>query len=343
MLVEIAGSSPGDLENLIAQQGKFEAKIGNDTVFVGGNEDITYVGRSGNDAGIYNCYTTQEGDACEFRFVIYLSSQAAQRHADITSNLSLNLSSGGRYLEKTIDFYIDEQLTNSLHIGADLKGNAATQIQISGSGQGIDRQAALDNAKEEMKKMQTILITGSLPFKLEIVQTESISAKLGDEFTKQVVIAGFFAVLAVSFVIFLRYRKLKISLAILLTSFSETLIILGVASLIKWNLDLPSIAGIIATIGTGIDSQVVILDESRDKEERLSERIRKALFIIVTAYLTTFIALIPLTGALGFLGIGAASAGLLKGFAITTIIGITVGVFITRPAFADIAKQLMDE
>jgi hypothetical protein len=64
MLVEIAGSSPGDLENLIAQQGKFEAKIGNDTVFVGGNEDITYVGRSGNDAGIYNCYTTQEGDAC---------------------------------------------------------------------------------------------------------------------------------------------------------------------------------------------------------------------------------------------------------------------------------------
>ena len=43
MVVEIAGSSPSDLENLIAQQGKFEAKIGNETVFVGGEEDITYV------------------------------------------------------------------------------------------------------------------------------------------------------------------------------------------------------------------------------------------------------------------------------------------------------------
>jgi hypothetical protein len=71
MVVEIAGSSPADLENLIAQQGKFEAKIGNDTVFNGGNKDITYVGRSGQDAGIYDCFQVEEGEACNFRFVIY--------------------------------------------------------------------------------------------------------------------------------------------------------------------------------------------------------------------------------------------------------------------------------
>jgi hypothetical protein len=46
MGIEIAGSSPDDLEELIAKQGKFEAKIGNETVFVGGNEDITHVGRT---------------------------------------------------------------------------------------------------------------------------------------------------------------------------------------------------------------------------------------------------------------------------------------------------------
>ena len=35
MGIEIAGTSPDDLEELIAKQGKFEAKIGNDTVFIG--------------------------------------------------------------------------------------------------------------------------------------------------------------------------------------------------------------------------------------------------------------------------------------------------------------------
>jgi preprotein translocase subunit SecD len=116
--------------------------------------------------------------------------------------------------------------------------------------------------------------------------------------------------------------------------------ILGIAALINWNLDLPSIAGIITAIGTGIDSQIIIMDESRNKEESLKEQIKKALFIITTAFATTLVALLPLTGALGFLGIGATSAGLLKGFAITTLIGITVGVLISRPAFADIVKQL---
>jgi len=35
-----------------------------------------------------------------------------------------------------------------------------------------------------------------------------------------------------------------------------------------------------------------------------------------------------------------AGAGLLRGFAITTIIGISVGVFITRPAFSDVVKSV---
>ena len=49
LLIEIAGATPNDLEQLIAQQGKFEAKIANQTVFEGGKEkDIRDVCR--NDA-----------------------------------------------------------------------------------------------------------------------------------------------------------------------------------------------------------------------------------------------------------------------------------------------------
>ena len=37
-----------------------------------------------------------------------------------------------------------------------------------------------------------------------------------------------------------------------------------------------------------------------------------------------------------------AGAGLLTGFAIVTIIGVTVGILITRPAFAVVLKSLME-
>ena len=340
MGIEIAGTSPDDLEELIAKQGKFEAKIGNETVFVGGEKDITHVGRTGTDALITECNPSGDGgEYCNFRFVISLSELAAQRHADITDKLQIN----GTYLSKQLDFFIDGIKTSSLNIGADLKGNVATQIQISGSGSGATRQEALERTKIEMKKLQTILITGSLPFKLEIVKLDKISPNLGDQFTKQLLLAGIFAIIAVSLLIFIRYRRLKVSFALVSVSLSEVLIILGVAALIGWNLDLPSIAGIIAAIGIGIDSQLIILDEARDKNESLSQRIKKALFIIVTAFATTTVALIPLTGLLGFMGIGAVSAGLLKGFAVTTIIGITTGVLISRPAFADIARQLEED
>jgi len=337
MGIEIAGSTPGDLENLIAQQGKFEAKIGNDTVFIGGDKDITHVSRTSSEgAMVYDCRDSVAESICYFRFPISLSEKAAQRQADLTKNLSLN----GSYLSKQLDLYLDDQKIDSLNIGSDLRGNVVTQIQISGSENGLTREEALNNAKLNMKKLQTILITGSLPYKLEIVKIDRISPNLGNSFVKQILTAGVFAILAVSVIVFIRYRKIKISLALISVSFSEVLIILGVAALIGWNLDLPSIAGIIITLGMGVDSQLIILDESRDKNESLVRRIKNALFIVVTAFTTTFVAMIPLTGILGFMGIGATSAGLLKGFAVTTLIGISTGVLISRPAFADIIKQM---
>lgn len=336
MGIEIAGSTPEDLEALIEKQGKFEAKIGNETVFVGGNKDITYVGRAGQDAIISECFSREGNEVCNFQFVISLSEKAAKRHAEITKNLSIN----GSYLSKNLDLYLDGKLIDSLRISSGLRGEVATRIQISGSGSGTTRQEAIDAARAQMKKLQTVLITGSLPFKLKIVKLDKISPTLGHQFVRQIIKAGILAIIAVSIIVFVRYRKFKLSLALISVSLSEVLIILGVAALIGWNLDLPSIAGIISTIGTGIDSQLIILDEAQDRKESIKKRIKKALFIIVTAFTTTFVALIPLTGFLSFMRIGAASAGLLKGFAVTTLIGITTGVLITRPAFADIARQI---
>jgi preprotein translocase subunit SecD len=333
MLLEIAGATPADLRDLISEQGEFEAKIGNQTVFVGGEErDIASVSRSGQDALVESCSQGGEGYFCNFRFSVYLTEDAAKRHADITENLEINTTSQGRYLNETLDLYIDGKLVDSLLIGESLKGVVTTQISISGSGSGITQEEAFEAAENSMHKLQTILITGSLPYKLEIVKLDTISPILGKEFTRVILIAGLLALVAASLVVLARYRSIKSSIAMILISFSEVIIILGIASLIEWNLDLPSIAGILATIGTGFDDQIVILDEARrERFLNLKQRLKHAFTIIIGAYFTAAVAMLPLLWA---------GAGLLKGFAFTTIVGITAGVFITRPAFSDIIKKI---
>jgi preprotein translocase subunit SecD len=332
LLIEIAGATPDDLENLISQQGKFEAKIANETVFVGGKDkDIRDVCR--NDAtcsSVTSCYPGQEGIACNFQFTIYLSEEAAQRHADITNKLTLDDT--GQYLSESLILLVDDNEVDSLLIASSLQGQTTTQISIQGSGSGPNQEEALKNTREEMKRLQTILLTGSLPFKLNIVRLDTISPTLGDEFTRSILLAGLASIIVVSIIVFARYRKLKAALALLITSFSELIIILGAAAFIGWNLDLPSIAGILATIGTGVDQQIVIIDEAgKSKTTNIKQRMKRALFVIVTAYLTSVVALLPLYRA---------GAGLFKGFALTTIIGITAGVLITRPAFADYIKSI---
>jgi len=335
MLVEIAGATTADLKDLVGQQGKFEAKIGNDTVFIGGKRDITSVCR--NDATcarIESCSQIQEGYACKFQFVIYLSEEAAKRHANITSTLGINTTESGRYLDKKLNLYLDDNLVDSLLISEDLKGRVTTQVAVSGSGVGSTQKDAYNNALENMNKLQTILITGSLPYKLDIVKLDSISPVLGSQFLRNIIYLGLVAFLAVSVVIFIKYRKIKVVLPIILTIFSEAFITLGIAALIRWNLDAPSIAGIIAGLGTGVDDQIVITDETvLDINVGMGERIKRAFFIILTAFFTTVAAMLPLFWA---------GAGMLRGFALTTILCITVGILVTRPAFADILKKIQE-
>lgn len=332
MLIEIAGATPEDLESLVSNQGKFEGKIGNATVFIGG-EDISHVERSGQYSGIEGCYDTQEGALCRFRFSISLTEEAARKHAEATSKLGLNPENPS-YLSEKLDLYLDDSLTDSLFISKDLKGEVTTQIMVQGSGIGSSKQEALEAAKHDMNKLQTILITGSLPFKLEIVKLDTLSPALGKEFTKNISLLGLIAFVLVSAILFIKYRKVKITLAVILTMFSEAFITLGIATLIKWNLDASSIAGIIAGMGTGVDDQIVILDESSfERTTSIKERIKKAFFIILGAFFATVVAMIPLFWA---------GAGMLKGFALTTIITISAGVLVTRPAFAEIIKKLVE-
>lgn len=228
---------------------------------------------------------------------------------------------------------------DSLQIGSDLKGKETTDIAISGPGVGQTKAAAIDQAIKNMDRLQTIIITGSLPFQINIVKLDTISPVLGRDFINNSLIIALLGITAIALVIFIRYRNFKVMIPIMITAASEIFLILGVAAIIKWNLDLASIAGIIAAVATGVDDQVIITDEliKATKEERYiswKERIKRAFFIIMSAYALTVAAMVPLWSA---------GAGLIRGFAVTTIIGVSIGVFVTRPAYASILEYLLEK
>ena len=117
-------------------------------------------------------------------------------------------------------------------------------------------------------------------------------------------------------------------------------ILIPLIGMMSWTIDLPAIGGIIAAIGTGMDHQIIIADETlRGRKLSLKipmsikDKIKRAFFIIFGAAATTVAAMVPLM----FLGVG-----LVRGFAITTIVGVLVGVLITRPAYARIIQALTE-
>jgi len=339
ILIEIAGATESEVRDLLAKQGKFEAKIGNDTVFYSGDKDITYVCRSAECSGIdpsAGCSQFSDGYVCRFFFSISLSQEAAQRQADLTNNLEVISDDGGQYLSESLTLMLDDQEVDSLRIGADLKGRATTDIQISGSGVGATEQEAVYNSLDDMKKLQTIISTGSLPVSLDIVKMDTISPTLGEEFLNNLYLVALIAILAVVTVVLVRYRNLKIVLPIAFTIVSELVLILGFAALVSWNLDLASLAGIIIVIGTAVDHLIIITDETLKGEKiyNIKQRIKHAMFIVFGAYLTTTAGMIPLWFA---------GAGLLKGFAFTTIVGISFGVLVARPAYAAIIEVLLKD
>jgi preprotein translocase subunit SecD len=76
------------------------------------------------------------------------------------------------------------------------------------------------------------------------------------------------------------------------------------------------------------------LKEEEEYSANWKQKVKKAFSIIIVAYFTTVVAMIPLLFA---------GAGMLKGFALTTIAGITFGVFVTRPAYAAVVEVLLQE
>lgn len=195
------------------------------------------------------------------------------------------------------------------------------------------------DATERLGQLAVLLESGSLPIAVESISKETISPLLGRQFFRIALIMGLLAIIAVAIVIFLRYRHLSLSASIMAMTLCEAYLVLCFASLIKWNLDIAAVAGVIAAVGTGVNDQIIITDELLKKvysetNVSLASRVKRAFFLVFSTASVTIATMLPLV----IFGGGMTK---LVGFAITTIAGVLIGISVTRPAYGEIARIIL--
>lgn len=191
-------------------------------------------------------------------------------------------------------------------------------------------QRSLDSAviegqftMEEARLLAVVLRAGALPVPLEIIQNVTVGPSLGrdsiEKGIRSTVIAG---ILILIFMIF--YYRLSGIIADL-TITLNLILLMGILIFMDATLTLPGIAGIILTIGMGVDSNVLIFERMRE-EIRAGKNVRasidsgynRAWWTVFDSHVTTLItALILFTFG----------TGPIKGFAITLSAGITINLF----------------
>jgi len=176
---------------------------------------------------------------------------------------------------------------------------------------------------QEANDLAIVLRAGALPAPLKIIQDLTVGPSLGkdsiDKGVRATLIAG--ALVVIFMAVYYRLSGVIANLALIL----NLICLMGALSALTATLTLPGIAGIVLTIGMGVDSNVLIFERIRE-ELRSGKGVRlavdggydKALLTIVDSHVTTLI-----TGVALFLF----GTGPIKGFAVTLCLGIAINLF----------------
>ena len=175
----------------------------------------------------------------------------------------------------------------------------------------------------EANDLAVILRAGALPAPLRTLQDLTVGPSLGRDSIEKglntTIIAGILVLIFM--IVYYRLSGIIADFALAL----NLIALLGALSGLNATLTLPGIAGIILTIGMGVDSNILIFERIRE-ELRQGRPVRlavdggydKALLTIVDSHVTTLI-----TGFALFLF----GTGPIKGFAVTLCLGIGINLF----------------
>jgi len=347
ILIDLAGMDVASAQEVVGKPGKFEIRIQTEN-----NESMHVL--YGDAVQSVDIPQGERNGAWGVPFVLSEDGATVFQKAAIDSGAT----------KKPEDHYISMYLDKDEIFSAPLAPELADSLNKAPMRNLEANVGAGDAGSQKAKELYIHLREGALPVNVEVVGSGQVSAALGEQFKLQMVIAGLIALLAVAGMIYYRYREKRIVLPMVMTSFSEVVMLLGVWALAGWQLDLASLAGIIMVIGTGVDQLVIITDElirggevaasaaERSIKERAAEaaekagvgkvvtttskvyltRLSRAFIIILGAAATTASAMVPLL-VMGF--------GALTGFALIIILGVFLGTVIARPAYGRIIGYIM--
>ena len=251
--------------------------------------------------------------------------------ADMTPQYSISSSSAA---SDAVSMWTAVGLLSAPHLVASVTSGIPNFADtINGPAEGDTATAKTLDAHKKARDLQSLLKGGALPVQITIGSKTVVPAPLGAEFLRLSLIGVAFALFMVSLMVGIRYRHINIILPMIFISFSEILILMAILG--SFTIDLAGMAGILAAIGVSVDAQIVVTDELLKKEEEPQKRINKAFAIITTSVLVGVVAMLPLLLISGLVEI--------IGFATSTVLGSLLGLFISRPAYGAIAEHLFED
>jgi preprotein translocase subunit SecD len=177
--------------------------------------------------------------------------------------------------------------------------------------------------QQQAKDLSMILRSGALPAGIKYLEERSVGPSLGTDSIRHGVTAAVIGMLAVLIFMLIYYRAAGINADIALLL--NLVILLGFMGFFEAVLTLPGIAGVILTVGMGVDSNVLIFERIREEVRNgktaasaVDQGFRHAWITIVDTHVTTIV-----SAAILFLF----GTGPVKGFAVTLTFGLLANLF----------------
>jgi preprotein translocase subunit SecD len=178
-------------------------------------------------------------------------------------------------------------------------------------------------SQDEVMELSKLLRTGALPASLVYLEQRTIGASLGADSIREGVTAAVAGVLLVWIFMLFYYRGSGVNADLAL--FLNLVILLGFMGFSTATLTLPGIAGVILTIGMGVDSNVLIFERIREEiragkaaSAAVEQGFAHAWVTIVDTHVTTIV-----SAAILFIF----GTGPVKGFATTLTFGLAANLF----------------
>lgn len=176
---------------------------------------------------------------------------------------------------------------------------------------------------EEADELSKVLRAGALPASLTTLQELNVGASLGKDSIRSGIMASLAAMGFITAFMLIYYRLSGVNAVVALAA--NLLILLGAMAYAQATLTLPGIAGIILTVGVGVDTNVLIFERIREElrngktpKAAISQGFDRVWITIIDTHATALIA----AAFLFTFGTGA-----IKGFAVTLVWGLVANVF----------------